>query len=447
MSRRNFIKYHLPLLLAPLVFANACQGQVVSKNKKVLVIGAGIAGLSAAKMLQAQGFRVTVLEAQNRVGGRLKTDRSLGVAFDEGASWIHGIKGNPINALAEQAGMQSAHTDDDSRVSYDLGGQRRSAQVYDHAEDKFEQILATMMNQARRGESFASAFERLYPHQYHDRLWKFLLSTYMTFDTGDLDKLSATLYDEGEVFGGIEKIATNGYDTIAQYLAQGLDIQLQQKVSHIDYTQSAVTVTHNEQVSQADHVLVTVPLGVLKANAIEFSPTLPEHKQTAIHNVGMNCVNKFLLIWDKVFWDDVHYISYTPEQRDKFNYFVNLRKLHPTVNALMTFAYADYARHTETMSDAQIVTEIMTHLRDMYGANAPNPTHMLRTQWQSDEYTYGAYSYTMVQTQMHHFQDLARSVDGRVFFAGEHTEADYFSTVHGAYLSGIREAKKIIAQG
>lgn len=139
----------------------------------------------------------------------------------------------------------------------------------------------------------------------------------MTFDTGDLDKLSATLYDEGEVFGGIEKIATNGYDTIAQYLAQGLDIQLQQKVSHIDYTQSAVTVTHNEQVSQADHVLVTVPLGVLKANAIEFSPTLPEHKQTAIHNVGMNCVNKFLLIWDKVFWDDVHYISYTPEQRDK----------------------------------------------------------------------------------------------------------------------------------
>ena len=151
MSRRNFIKYHLPLLLAPLVFANACQGQVVSKNKKVLVIGAGIAGLSAAKILQAQGFRVTVLEAQNRVGGRLKTHRSLGVAFDEGASWIHGIKGNPITALAEQAGMQSAHTDDDSRVSYDLGGQRRSAQVYDHAEDEFEQILATMMNQARRG--------------------------------------------------------------------------------------------------------------------------------------------------------------------------------------------------------------------------------------------------------------------------------------------------------
>ncbi|OPH00357.1 amine oxidase, partial [Chryseobacterium mucoviscidosis] len=73
------------------------------------------------------------------------------------------------------------------------------------------------------------------------------------------------------------------------------------------------------------------------------------------------------------FWDDVQYISYTPETRDKFNYFVNVKKFHPNVNALMTFAYADYARQTETMSDSQVISEIMTHLKDIYGNSIPNP--------------------------------------------------------------------------
>jgi monoamine oxidase len=110
----------------------------------------------------------------------------------------------------------------------------------------------------------------------------------------------------------------------------------------------------------------------------------------------------------------------------------------------MTFAYADYARQTETMPDAQVINEIMAHLRDMYGNNIPEPSNMLRTKWQSDVNAFGAYSYTAVGTEMSHFDDLAQQINDRLFFAGEHTEIDYFSTAHGAYLSGIREADKII---
>ena len=158
----------------------------------------------------------------------------------------------------------------------------------------------------------------------------------------------------------------------------------------------------------------------------------------------MNCVNKFLLTWDTAFWDDVQYISYTPEARDKFNYFVNVKKFHPGVNALMTFAYADYGRQTETMTETQVTEEIMAHLRDIYGNSIPNPTHILRTKWATNENAYGAYSFTAVETEMRHFDDLAEQVADKLFFAGEHTETDYFSTSHGAYLSGIREAEKII---
>lgn len=451
MQRRKFIKNTLtglPIILtSPSLLTSSCNRKNegnTPNGKTVIVVGAGISGLSAAKKLQEEGFTVIVLEAQEKVGGRLRTNKSLGIAFDEGASWVHGVTGNPVTNLAQQAGMNLFETIDESRKSYDIGGVLRSANSYDNAEDELYTILNSLMKKGNANQSFQTVFNNLYPTKANDRLWKFLLSTYVTFDCGDLDKLSSLLYNEGEEFGGVEKIVTNGYDTIAKYLANGLNIQLNQRVSKIDYTNIKTKVTHNGTISEADYVLVTVPLGVLKANSIQFTPALPAVKQNAIQKVGMNCVNKFLLTWTTAFWDDVQYISYTPEIRDKFNYFVNVKKFHPTVNALMTFAYADYARATESMSDAQIIDEIMLHLKDIYGNSIPAPTNMLRTKWQTNENTFGAYSYTTVETTMQFFDDLAKEVNAKLFFAGEHTEADYFSTVHGAYLSGTREADKII---
>lgn len=448
MQRRKFLKdalTGLPIVLIPSILVSACNDDnTIPNGKTVIVIGAGISGLIAAKKLKEEGFSVTILEAQDKVGGRLRTDRSLGVAFDEGASWIHGIDGNPITTLAQEAGMNTFHTSNDSFLSYDLGGSLRSDTVFSDAEDEYYSILETLMDNGSANQSFETVFNSLHPTKVNDRLWKFFLSTYMTFDRGDLDNLSSLLYNEGEVFEGEERISTDGFDTIPNYLAVGLDVQLNQRVSKIDYTETTIKVTHNGSVSEADYVLVTVPLGVLKANSIEFEPTLPSTKQNAIEKVGMNCVNKFLLTWDTDFWDDEQYIAYTPETRNKFNYFVNVKKFHPSVNALMTFAYADYGRQTETMTDAEIIDEIMLHLKDIYGNNIPNPTNLLRTKWQTNENSFGAYSYTAVDTEMQHFDDLAAAVNNQLFFAGEHTEADYFSTAHGAYLSGVREADKII---
>ena len=447
MKRRKFLKKSLqtvPLLWTAPSILSSCKKEETSINKTVIVVGAGIAGLAAAQQLKTKGFTVTLLEAQEKVGGRLRSNRSLGIAFDEGASWIHGITKNPITDLAEKAGMQTFYTDDSSIKSYDLGGILRSASTYNQAEEEFYDMLDTLMKKGSAAQSFQTVFNAQYPTQAKDRLWKFFLSTYLTFDTGDLDQLSSLLYNEGEEFKGIEKIATNGYDTIANYLARGLNVKLNQRVTKIDYTGAKVQVTHNGQTSTADYVILTVPLGVLKKGVIQFAPNLPSAKQNAIQKIGMNCVNKFLLTWQTAFWDDVQYLSYTPEVTDKFNYFVNVKKFHPATNALMTFAYADYGRQTETMTDAQVIEAIMVHLKDMYGSAIPNPTNLLRTKWYSNENTYGAYSFTAVGTEMRHFEDLGASLDDKLFFAGEHTEVDYFSTVHGAYLSGLREAGNII---
>ncbi len=447
MKRRKFLQKTLkgvayPLLVPSLIGCN--ESTELSSNKTIIVIGAGIAGLAAAQKLTENGYKVTVLEAQEKVGGRLRTNRHLGFAFDEGASWIHGIDKNPITTLAQQAGMKTFFTDDESIKSYDLGGRPRAQEIYTSAEDELYQILDSLMQKGAANQSFETVFKRLYPAKFSDRLWRFLLSTYVTFDTGDLDKLSSLLYNEGEEFGGVEKIVTNGYDTLATYMAQGLSVRLQERVTKIDYSGPLVRVTHNSSISEAHYVLITVPLGVLKKNVIEFVPALPSQKQEAIQKIGMNCVNKFLLAWDKAFWDDVQYISYTPQEADKFNYFVNIKKYDSSLNALMTFAYAEYGRKTENMSDAQITDAIMTHLKDMYGNNIPTQLYMLRTQWNSNPNTYGSYSYTSTETELRHFAELGESINNKLFFAGEHTEIDYFSTVHGAYLSGIREADKIL---
>ena len=189
-----------------------------------------------------------------------------------------------------------------------------------------------------------------------------------------------------------------------------------------------------------------MPLGVLKNNTIAFKPSLPAIKLSAIQNIQMGNVNKFLFIWNTPFWDtNTQYIGYTPETKGKFNYLMNMLKFLPTTNGLMTFAFGDYATVTETMTDAEIISEVMAQLKSIYGNSIPNPTNMLRTKWGQNINTFGAYSFATNGTTSADFDTMATEINNKLFFAGEHTERDYRGTVHGAYLSGIREADKIIA--
>ena len=189
MQRRKFIKdtiTGLPIVIITPSLLSSCNNEgdgQKANGKTVIIVGAGISGLAAAKKLKENGFNVIVLEAQSKVGGRLKTNRSLGVAFDEGASWIHGTAGNPITSLAQQAGMNTAFTDDESILAYDLGGVLHSDSNFSDTEDKFYSVLETLKNNGSSTKSFETVFNELYPTYCNDRLWKFFLSTYLTFDT------------------------------------------------------------------------------------------------------------------------------------------------------------------------------------------------------------------------------------------------------------------------
>jgi len=451
MQRRKFIKgtlVGLPLyFFTPTLFASCGkQDQNVNPNgKTVVVVGGGISGLAAAKKLKEKGFTVIVLEAQDKVGGRIRTERSLGVAFDEGASWIHGPNGNPITNLASQSGANTYLTSDDSVKVFDSNGTAYSDTVLTNSENQFEIALNAVKSAGTQTQSFQTVFNSLYPTQANDRLWKYMLSASLEFNTGgDISKLSSKFFDDDEAYSGADVIITDGYDKVTDFLATGLDIRLNTRVSSINYSNAKVNINANGNNIDADYVVVSVPLGVLKNNAIAFTPALPTNKINAISNTNMGNVNKFLLVWNTPFWDtNLQYIGYAPDTKGKFNYFLNIKKFTPS-NGLITFAFGDYATVTESMTDNQIINEIMLNLKRIYGNSIPNPTNFLRTKWGQNINSYGAYSYPTNGSTSADFDTLSNDVNNKVFFAGEHTEREYRGTVRGAYLSGIREADKII---
>jgi len=453
MERRKFVLETLKnipfVLIAPnfLASCNKDDKNATPNGKTVIVIGAGISGLAAAKKIKDKGFNVIVLEAQEKIGGRIRTDRSLGIAFDEGASWIHGPKGNPITNLASQAGADTYLTDDDSLKVFDNNGTAYSDAFLDAQYTQFENALNTVRSAGTQTLSFQAVFNSLNPTLENNRLWKYMLSAYLEFDTGgDISSLSSKYFDDDEAFSGKDVIVTNGYDKIANVLGQGLDIRLNSRVTEINYTATKSLVKVNGDSIEADYVIVSVPLGVLKKNSIVFTPTLPTDKQSAIQNTKMGNVNKFLFIWKIPFWEtNVQYIGYTPDIKGKFNYFMNMLKFLPTTNSLMTFAFGDYATVTETMTDAQIISEVMAQLKTIYGNGISNPTNLLRTKWGQNINSFGSYCFATNGTTSADFDTMEKEISNKLFFAGEHTIRDYRGTVHGAYLSGIREADKIIA--
>ncbi|MCT7974555.1 FAD-dependent oxidoreductase [Laspinema olomoucense] len=450
-NRRRFLQ--LSLFASTLGWSLACsENQVQSSPQKVLVIGAGIAGLAAARELQGQGFQVTVLEGRDRIGGRIHTSRTLGFPVDLGASWIHGITGNPITTLAQEWQIPILPTDFDNIILYNSQGNPISDRDLDLSYAIYEQIrdqAASLAENSEQDLSIASALQQvlaaqtLTPQQSQLIEWAFN-SEFVTEFGADLESLSSWYVDEGEEFDGEDYLFPQGYDKIITGLANNLEIQLQQKVTEIRYTDSGVSVTTERETFTADAAIVTLPLGVLKSGSIKFSPELPENKQAAINRLTMGVLNKVILKFSEQFWpEDYQNLDYLHEKPPDFSEFLNLA-FYTQKPALMALTGGSFARQIEQLSEGEIRSRLMEVLRRSYGDRIPEPESMIVTRWSQDPFTFGSYSHIAVGGESGDRDILAEPIGDRLFFAGEATSSDYPATVHGAYLSGIREAKRVI---
>ena len=454
MERRRLLQVGMLALAATALPActsapNSAGGD--DETGKVLVIGAGIAGLAAANTLRQRGYAVQVLEANVRIGGRIWTSRMWPDApVDLGASWIHGTEGNPITGLAELANARLISTSYDSGQVFGSDGM-----AFDDAEaaqlEALSDSVAEVLAAAQDGEQDESVrvvvereldFNSLTPAQ--QRLVDFVLTgTIETEYSGAASETSSFWFDDSEEFDGDDALFAEGYSVIIDALAEGLDIVTGAEVNSIDHRDAGVKVTTSAGEFVGDHAVITVPLGVLQQETITFDPPLSAAKQEAINALGMGVLDKVYLRFTQTFWDpDVDWIEYVPADEDNWAQWVSLAR--PTGQPiLLGFAAADFARRLELLTDAEIVASAIRTVRTIYGAAIPDPESYQVTRWAADPFTLGSYSYNALGADPTMREALAATEGASLFFAGEATSREYFGTVHGAYLSGIRAAEAV----
>ncbi len=425
---------------------DAVSSEAPPRDRSVVIVGAGVAGLAAARELRANGFEdVLILEARDRIGGRIWTDTIGGnIPIDLGASWIHGVDGNPISAIVRENQIATRPTDYDSEVEhFPVDGRPRLS-----AEEALRRFWKLAENQP--DSTLQSAYEQYLatynPGDAEKRYLEYLLNTIVEHEYGaDIGDLSLMSIEGGSAYAGQDVVFPGGYRQVVDALADGATVRFGQAVTEIDHSGTGVVLTTAAGATlEAAAVIVTVPLGVLKRNRISFLPSLPPRKRSAISRLEMGVLNKTCLLFDEVFWDrEIEFIGRVGAEKGRWAETLNLYP-HTGQPILMMFNAGAYGARLERYSDREIVEDTVAVLTNMYG-DVPPPRDARITRWNSDQWTRGAYSFVPAGSSFEEYASLGEPMGDRVFFAGEATHPDYPATVHGAFLSGVRAARQIAA--
>lgn len=519
---------------------------------RVVVIGAGLAGLAAAKALLEQGFTdVTVLEASSRIGGRVESVKLGHTTFELGATWIHGSQGNPIYHLAEANGLLEETTDGERSVGrislYSKNGvacyltnrgRRIPKDVVEEFSDLYNEVYNLTQEFFRHGkpvnaesQNSVGVFTREEvrnrirddPDDPADtkRLKLAMIQQYLKVESCEssshsMDEVSLSAFGEWTEIPGAHHIIPSGFMRVVELLAEGIPahvIQLGKPVRCLHWDQASGRPrgpeieprgrgdhNHNTgeggqgggeplgdgrdedeqwpvlvecedcEVIPADHVIVTVSLGVLKKqHASFFRPGLPTEKVAAIHRLGIGTTDKIFLEFEEPFWGpecnslqfvwedeaESRPLTYPPELW--YRKICGFDVLYPPErygHVLSGWICGEEALVMEKCDD-EAVAEICTEmLRQFTGnPNIPKPRRILRSAWGSNPYFRGSYSYTQVGSSGADVEKLAKplpytesskTAPMQVLFSGEATHRKYYSTTHGALLSGQREAARLI---
>ncbi len=445
LNRRQILKGALGIGACMSAFP-LTKAQALKRDVDVIVIGAGVAGMTTAQALVQEGYDVLVLEAKDTIGGRLKTDWSLGAPFEVGAGWIHGPVGNPITDLAKSVQAKSFVTDDDSSLVFDHKGGEVEDKIITNKFKDLMRVYKKIDGTFDSDQSLEKAIKRVSPQTLEDPVSRWMLSAYTEFDTGGpIENLSAYYFDEDEAFDGADVVLLDGYDSILEPLADKVDVLLNHPVDHIEYEAGdGVTVHANGEAFEAYVVVCTCPLGVLKSKKVKFSPALPSRIQKKIDRLGMGNVTKAALKFESAFWPiDTQYFGVMTEDKGRWNYFLNYRTFSDE-NILLGLSVGAYAGKIEQLPEKDIVDDCMMVVRDMFGVDISEPINFQVSRWSKDPYSLGAYSYTRVGNKPADFDGFTDPVEDTLIFAGEHTTFKHHATVHGAYLSGLRAAEQVM---
>ncbi|XP_060635405.1 spermine oxidase isoform X2 [Anolis sagrei] len=496
------------------------------RQPRIVVIGAGLAGLYATKTLLDNGFTdVTILEASDRIGGRVQSVKLENATFELGATWIHGSNGNPVYHLAEDNGLLEETRDDErsvgrislyskNGVAYHLtnSGQRIPKDVVEEFSDLYnEEFFQSGKPVNAESKNSVGVFTRdvVRKRIKEDpddseairRLKLAMIQQYLKVESCEssshsMDEVSLSEFGEWTEIPGAHHIIPCGFIKIVEILSCSIPeavIQLNKPVKCIHWNQSISkeiepVADHNSDRMEeeagyhvllecedcefilADHVIVTVSLGVLKKHHEHlFSPRLPEEKVLAIQKLGISTTDKIFLEFEEPFWspecnsiqfvweDEAEAESLTYPEELWYKKICSFDVLYPPErygHVLSGWICGEEALIMEKYDDETVAETCTEMLRKFTGnPDIPKPRRILRSSWGSNPFFRGSYSYTQVGSSGADVEKLAKplpyteslkTAPMQVLFSGEATHRKYYSTTHGALLSGQREAAHLI---
>jgi monoamine oxidase len=415
--------------------------------QSVLIIGAGVAGLAAAQRLAEAGIKVTILEARGRVGGRIDTlrDRRLPMPVDLGAEFVHG-KPDEIWSIVAGENLVMGSVEGDNwcaenhilRKCNDFGSRWKA--------------VAQQVKKNGKGypdRSFSEFIETLsFDEETKQSATEFVEGFNAARAEGiSLQHLSISREASDSISGDMPYRILFGYDQIVRALSDfdpaAVDIRLNTVVDEIEWRPGHVRANEYE----ADRAIITLPLGVLQAQAVRFTPDLPE-KRIAAQEMVMGQVVKAILCFKSAFWEErgLTNLSFLHARGQTFPTWWTTRPVATPI--LIGWAGGPPAEALSFKSEDAILSAATTSLANALKMRPASLELRISAafvrDWQADPFSLGAYSYVPTGAITAPLR-LGDPVADTMFFAGEATNADgHSATVHGAIATGYRAAGELL---